>query len=502
MKTLPSYLADTRDMLKSLKMSIPQNAFLVSFDVESLYTNIPHEDGLAAMSFFLSTNDEVPSEFLLSLTNFILKSNYFTFDEKWYIQIQGTAMGSAFAPNYANLFMGHWESQSIHNRAASPLLKNVTFWKRYIDDIFMVFVGSEDELFQFKEYINGTHHTLKFTMEHSREQIDFLDLRISTDNEGNLQTTIFRKPTDRNTILHANSHHPRRMVDNIPYGQFLRLKHICSESADFQKKADEMSDRFKQRGYKAPVINTARNKTKQIQRETLLESGIKETPDNRVTFVSEYSTSSQVVKNIIYKHWNTLKCDPNLKGISSSPPRFCFKRGKNIRDSVVSSMYKSPVISHANWLNTELCGNHPCGRCVHCSNTMNTKVFYHPQSGQEYKIRDFINCNTTHVIYMLKCPCGKVYVGQTKRNLKVRIAEHKAAIRNGNMEYAIARHYKERNHGSTASLKFMGIEKVTMPPRGGDMKKLLLQREAYWIFTLNSVEPHGLNESLELNSFL
>ena len=103
---------------------------------------------------------------------------------------------------------------------------------------------------------------------------------------------------------------------------------------------------------------------------------------------------------------------------------------------------------------------------------------------------------------MLKCPCGKVYVGQTKRNLKVRIAEHKAAIRNGNMEYAIARHYKERGHGSTASLKFMGIEKVTLPPRGGDMKKLLLQREAFWIFTLNSVEPHGLNESLELNSFL
>ena len=181
--------------------------------------------------------------------------------------------------------------------------------------------------------------------------------------------------------------------------------------------------------------------------------------------------------------------------------RFCFTRGKNIRDSVVTSMYKSPSTS-SNWLTEELCGNHPCGRCTHCSNTSTTKVFYHPHTGQEYKIKHFINCNTTHVVYMLKCPCSKIYIGQTKRNLKIRIAEHKAAIRHGNMDYAIARHYKERCHGSAATLKFIGLEKVTLPPRGGDMKKLLLQRESFWIFTLNSMEPNGLNESLDLSSFL
>ena len=94
-----------------------------------------------------------------------------------------------------------------------------------------------------------------------------------------------------------------------------------------------------------------------------------------------------------------------------------------------------------------------------------------------------------------------VSVGQTKRNLKLRIAEHKASIRNGNMDYAIARHYKEKGHGSAASLKFLGIEQVSSS-RGGNNKKLLLQREAFWIFTLNSVEPFGLNESLELHPFL
>ena len=95
-----------------------------------------------------------------------------------------------------------------------------------------------------------------------------------------------------------------------------------------------------------------------------------------------------------------------------------------------------------------------------------------------------------------------VYVGQTKRALKTRIAEHKAAIRNNNMDYAIARHYAKAQHGSAATLKFWGIEKVSPLPRGGDMVNKLLKREAYWIFSLNTVEPNGLNEELSLSCFL
>lgn len=106
------------------------------------------------------------------------------------------------------------------------------------------------------------------------------------------------------------------------------------------------------------------------------------------------------------------------------------------------------------------------------------------------------------LVYMLKCPCGFVYIGQTKRNLKLRIAEHKASIRNNNMEYAIARHYRDRNHGSASTLRFVGIERVMPNPRGGDIIKQLLKREAYWIHTLNTVEPYGLNEKQDLSVFL
>lgn len=45
----------------------------------------------------------------MKLNKFILKSNYFMFDKKYFLQCQGTSIGSPFAPNYANLYMGSWE---------------------------------------------------------------------------------------------------------------------------------------------------------------------------------------------------------------------------------------------------------------------------------------------------------------------------------------------------------------------------------------------------------
>ena len=50
------------------------------------------------------------------------------------------------------------------------------------------------------------------------------------------------------------------------------------------------------------------------------------------------------------------------------------------------------------------------------------------------------------------------------------------------------------------TLRFQGIEVVNAPKRGGDRDRLLLQREAFWIHTLNTEYPKGLNEELLLNS--
>ena len=72
---------------------------------------------------------------------------------------------------------------------------------------------------------------------------------MNSDDNGLIHTSIFRKDTDRNTILRAESFHPKNLISNIPFGQFQRLRRICSSDTDFESQAQAMSNRFAERGY-------------------------------------------------------------------------------------------------------------------------------------------------------------------------------------------------------------------------------------------------------------
>ena len=104
MQSRPSYVKDTTDFiqkLKSFKLA-HANSYLVTLDVSSLYTNIPHKDGLDACGFFIAsdtcTSKRLPVESLLSLIRLVLDTNHFQFNDENYLQKMGTAMGSPMAP--------------------------------------------------------------------------------------------------------------------------------------------------------------------------------------------------------------------------------------------------------------------------------------------------------------------------------------------------------------------------------------------------------------------
>ena len=113
-KKLPSYLKDSTEFLKLIETTkLPHNCLLASIDVSSLYTNIPQEDGIQNVLYYFQNNPEnyvrpeqpIPEV----LTKLVLKNNVFEFNNNYYLQIQGTAMGTKMAPAYANLFMGKLE---------------------------------------------------------------------------------------------------------------------------------------------------------------------------------------------------------------------------------------------------------------------------------------------------------------------------------------------------------------------------------------------------------
>ena len=138
---------------------LPDNALLVSLDVTSLYTNIPHNEGIDACRFFLQkrTNKHIPTETICDLIRIILTINNLTFNSKHYLQKHGTAMGTRMAPSYADLFLGKFERDALLNFPHQPYL-----WLRFIDDIFMIWISGPEKLKVFVDYLT-LHHLFTFT---------------------------------------------------------------------------------------------------------------------------------------------------------------------------------------------------------------------------------------------------------------------------------------------------------------------------------------------------
>jgi hypothetical protein len=109
-KNLPSYLRDSTEFLKLIETTkIPSNCILASIDVSSLYTNILHSEGKQSVLYYLQNNpdnytraEQPTPDVLVELIDIVLKNNVFEFHNKYYLQIQGTAMGTKMAPAYAN----------------------------------------------------------------------------------------------------------------------------------------------------------------------------------------------------------------------------------------------------------------------------------------------------------------------------------------------------------------------------------------------------------------
>ena len=114
---------------------------MVSFDVKSLFTNVPLETTIDIILRRIYTNHELTTSLtkkeMKELLLLCTKNVHFTFNQRIYIQLDGVAMGSPLVPLLADIFMIELE------RSIIPNLQKIRFWRRYVDDtIRFVEIGS------------------------------------------------------------------------------------------------------------------------------------------------------------------------------------------------------------------------------------------------------------------------------------------------------------------------------------------------------------------------
>ena len=160
--------------------------------------------------------------------------------------------------------------------------------KRFLDDIFIIFIGSIAKLHSFLSEINSIHPSIKFTMSHTTpdnltetmcsceraSSLPFLDTACSLKN-GKIVVDLYRKPTDRNQYLLTSSCHPAHVTTNIPFSLTYRIVRICSEPATRDVRLEELRQLLLSRDYKAGVIEAAIKRAKSIPRSEALKKVVK-----------------------------------------------------------------------------------------------------------------------------------------------------------------------------------------------------------------------------------
>ena len=239
-------------------------------------------------------------------------------------------MGTKLAPSCANLFMTKFEQIHVYTYHLQS-----TLWKRFIDDIFMIWQHGKNSLLEFIKHLNTVHPTIKFTSTISKMEVAFLDLIIHISGD-KLYTRFNTKNTDRYMYLNFHSEHPMSLKRSIPYSQFLRLKRIHSKSHYLLQAKIQLYWYFRWREYPHDTLIDAWSKINQVTREILL-SDTRNNQDTNVTllFITTYNSANPNFRELISKHWSYLDRSSATRELGRQDIMITYRKPPSLKDMMV-----------------------------------------------------------------------------------------------------------------------------------------------------------------------
>ena len=199
---------------------------------------------------------------------------------------------------------------------------------------------------------------------------------IYKDENNNIQTTLYHKPTYQQAFLYAKSEHPRFLKRSIPYSQALRLKTICSTSTEFDKNYAIIKQKFLDRQYKEEVPDEQIKKVDRIERKELFTCKEKNNK-GRIPLSITYNRTLPNISKIVNRNWHILQINTDFHGVFQATPMTAFKRSKNLQEIIGGHTVKQGQVFKKNLARLN-------GKSVPCSSTrpslcctkvLNTQIF-------------------------------------------------------------------------------------------------------------------------------
>ena len=227
---------------------------MVSFDVTSLYTNIPIIDTLNIIKDHVNNDDQftrktaISQDKFLDLVHLVLTTTWYTFNSQFYQQTDGVAMGGPASSTTAEIYM-----QAYERTAITTALHHPKVWERFVDDIYSILQSTHLE--NVFNHVKNLHQNIKFTIkEESNGELAFLDTLLKRNN-GEISVLLYRKLTHTDQHLHYSSHHQASCKERVVSSLFNRAYSIITNKDDLHKGNARIKQVLRENGYQESIIS-------------------------------------------------------------------------------------------------------------------------------------------------------------------------------------------------------------------------------------------------------
>lgn len=425
-QVLKNIISDDYNVKNSLQvkkqlenMELDDDEVMVSFDVISLFTNIPVH--LAIRNIMkkwdkIKEFTKIPSSKFLKILNFcLIENNYFMYADKLFHQVFGMPMGNPLSPTIADIVL-----DSLFNDTLAELREENIHFKyitKYVDDILAVIkIKDKDKILNC---LNNYHPKIQFTIEvEEKGEIAFLDMKLRKNNN-KITFDWFTKETSSGRIINFNATQPKNQIINTAKNLISRVLNI-SDDKYHTKNISKIEKILKTNSFPNKLV------------KTLIDNTVKNLKNQNYT--QQKTTDDEDKKFYSVKYIPGLTDKNNIKtSIETEKMRFAYKPNTTL--STIFSKTKAPIDKQQ-------------------------------------------QCN---IIYKINCSgnddqkCEQIYIGTTKRTLEKRIGEHQADIKRGKESTALAQHILKTGH--TADFKQVEIlDKETREKKRLTLESLHIQQ--------------------------
>ena len=271
----PAHLTDSWQLLRDIKNIpiLPPDVHIFTADAVSMYTNINTTHALDTFTrWFDLHHTDLPQEFpvnkILAGLDLIMNSNVFSFGNRYFLQTNGTAMGTPCACAYATIYYSYHEEM--------VLLKDpsLLFYRRLIDDAIVIQRSqphSHETFMSSMDNFGPPGKRLKWESEAGPQRsVHFLDLHLDLQDNGTIHTRTYQK--DMNLYLYRppSSAQPKSILYGLIYGTLHRYHWQNTDPQWFNHYVMAFYRRLLDRGHKPATLSRLfTTATDRVRRSTI-----------------------------------------------------------------------------------------------------------------------------------------------------------------------------------------------------------------------------------------